>query len=52
MTKLRPFFVTVVFITERKPKNAQFYVLVAWVDPEWLFQFQKNVIIKNPVRND
>ena len=41
MTKLWPFFITDVFITERKPINAQFSVLVMWVDPKWLFQFQK-----------
>ena len=41
MTKLWPFFITVFFITERKPRNAQFFVLDTWVDPEWLFQFQK-----------
>ena len=52
MTKLRPFFITVVFITERKPRNAQFFVLVTLVDPERLFQFQKQVIIKKPVKND
>ena len=45
MTKLRPFFITVVFITERKHRNAQFFVLVTLVDPEWLFQFQKQVPI-------
>ena len=52
MTKLRPFFITVIFITERKPRNAQFSVLVVLVDPKWIFQFQKQVIIKNQVRND
>ena len=52
MTKLQPFVITIVFITERKPKNAQLSVLATWVDPEWLLQFQKQVIIKNPVQND
>ena len=28
------FFITVSFITEKKPRNAQFYVLITWVDPE------------------
>ena len=48
MTKLWHFFIDVVFITKRKPRNAQFSVLVMWVDPEWRFQFQKQVIIKKP----
>ena len=52
MTKLRTFFITIIFITERNSKNAQFYVLATRVDPEWLFQFQKQVIIKQPVKND
>ena len=52
MTKLCPFFITAIFITERKPRNAQFFVLVTSVDPEWLFQFQKQLIIKWPVKND
>ena len=52
MTKLRPFCITVVFINERKPRNAQFYVLVTWVDPEWLFQFQKTGYNKKPVKTD
>ena len=50
MTKLRPFFITVIFITERKSRNAQFSVMVMGVDPEWLFQFQKHVIITKLVK--
>ena len=52
MTNLQPFFITVVFITKRKPKNTKFYVLVTQMDSEWRFQFQKQVIIKIPVKND
>ena len=52
MTKLRPFCITSTFITERKPINTQFSVMVAGAEPEWRFQFQKQVIIKTPVKND
>ena len=40
------FCITIIFITKRKPRNTQFYVLVTRVHPERCFQFQKQVIIK------
>ena len=52
MTKLRPFFITVIFVTERNPINTKFFVLVACLDPEWNLQFQKPVIIKIMVKNN
>ena len=52
MTKLWPFFITVIFITERKPRNAQFSVPITWVDLECHFQFQKHVIVNIPVKTD
>ena len=52
MTKLRPFCIIVIFITERNPINTQFSVLVVRLDPEWCFQFQTQAIIKIMVKND